>query len=87
MNQQHVESVNGPMSTLYFHPVFEDKYGRAERDAGCNTVHTAQLDFDENWGDYAPRRCAVTFGVPQRSIMGQNEVTYVTLIGQQILMA
>lgn len=48
----------------------------------CNTADTAGLEFDENWGNSAPRSCIVTFGVAHRSIMSQNEVTYVTLIGQ-----
>lgn len=61
--------------------------GGAERAALCHTVDTSGLDFDENWGNNAPRCFNVTFGVPHRSIMGQNEMTYVTLIGQQSLMA
>ena len=41
------------------------------------------LDFDENWGNGAPRRLLiVTSDAAHRSIMGQNEATCVTLIGR-----
>lgn len=53
-----------------------------QRGTLCVILYTTGLEFDENWWNSAPHRCIVTFGVAHRSIMGHNEVTYVTLICQ-----